>query len=154
MRRVFKPRGKRARREQDLPWLRQLRERERQKRVQPVLRQKVFQNLPAPLAAAQDDRAILVGRVIFQVRRRRLQTAAVARQLSGRERQELFGRQALGIPGREEAVAVDDRPAAQLRGQILDRAVIIAASIAKRRLPEWMDSSISMIISILIRFLW
>ena len=26
--------------------------------------------------------------------------------------------------------------------------------IAKRRLPEWMDSSISMIISILIRFLW
>ena len=28
----------------------------------------------------------------------------------------------------------------------------IAASIAKRRLPEWMDSSISMIISILIRF--
>ena len=74
----------------------------------------------------------MVGRVIFQVRRRRLQTAAVARQLPGRERQELFGRQALGIPGREEAVAVDDRPAAQLRGQILDRAVIIA-QFAKQR---------------------
>ena len=55
-----------------------------------------------------------------------------ARQLPGRERQELFGRQALGIPGREEAVAVDDRPAAQLRGQILDRAVIIA-QFAKQR---------------------
>ena len=66
--------------------------RERKKGIDALFSEHLLENLAPPPAAAQNEAAVVVSHVAFEIADCRLQTSAVAWQLPGCDRQKLLGR--------------------------------------------------------------
>ena len=82
---IFRAEGQRAVGEQELPRLRQLRQREGEKGREVLFTKQLGKNLSAAAVAAQDERGKLVFLVELQVGCRRVQIAALGGKLRGRD---------------------------------------------------------------------
>ena len=116
---IFHAEGQRAVGEQDLPRLRQLRQREGEKGRELLFAKLLGKNLSAAAVAAQNERGKLVFLVELQVGCRRVQIAAIGGKLLGRDADERLGLQALRIRGGEEGVEKRGRAALKAAAQAL-----------------------------------